>query len=391
MHHAAASGNLAVVKWLQSLGLDAGAVGGEQQLLPLHWACQLKHLHIVKHLLALPGAAGDVHTRSVKEQTPLHMAAKYAADSVVQLLLESGADADVRDCNGTTPLMMAQSLAVVKLLLAAGANATAANSIGDTALHRQAYRGACAGTVCLLLKAGADPTVAVSFGGAVLTAAGVAARFKHCVVEALLLRAEDDYRRKHPFVFSAVRGSSSGDTNRTTGRSRSSTSSSSVHASATEIRDSGLAAAKNAAAASSGSSAAAVADVTDGKESAATASTDDAAEFSVSSVDIDEVVTLNTATADMSLNCDAPKPAVLQQQQQQQHCKVRKTKQPCANCSKPTTKRCRRSIECVAKSIARTAAQDNNTTAALMRQRLAEHQLASQVHRDHRFLAYNYH
>jgi ankyrin repeat protein len=48
MHHAAASGNLAVVKWLQSLGLDAGAVGGEQQLLPLHWACQFKHLHIVK-------------------------------------------------------------------------------------------------------------------------------------------------------------------------------------------------------------------------------------------------------------------------------------------------------------------------------------------------------
>jgi Ankyrin repeats (3 copies)/MYND finger len=305
-------------------------------------------------LLALPGAAGDVHTRSVKQQTPLHMAAKYAADSVVQLLLERGADADVRDCNGNTPLMMAQSLAVVKLLLAAGADAIAANNIGDTALHRQAYRGACAGTVCLLLKAGADPTVAVSFGGAVLTAAGVAARFKHCTVEALLLRAENDYRRKHPFVFSAVRGSSSGDINRTTGRSRGSTSSSSIRASATEIGDSGLAAAKSAAAASSGCSAAAVADVIDGKESAVTASTDDAAKFSVRSVDTDEVATLNTATADMSLKRDAPTSTVTQQQQQQQqHCKVRKTKQPCANCSKPTTKRCRRcetvyycSVEC---------------------------------------------
>jgi uncharacterized protein len=42
MNYAAASGNLAVVKWLQSLGLDARAAWGEQGLLPLHWACVLE-------------------------------------------------------------------------------------------------------------------------------------------------------------------------------------------------------------------------------------------------------------------------------------------------------------------------------------------------------------
>jgi ankyrin repeat protein len=164
-HYAAASGNLAVVKWLQTLGLNARAVSGEEHLLPLHCACEAKHLHIVKYMLALPGAADDIHARTSQGQTPLHSAATHGADSVVQLLLERGADVDARDVNGYTPLMDAGSVAVVQLLLAAGADATAVDDGGMTVLQCQARDGACAGTVCLLLKAGADPAATLSIDG----------------------------------------------------------------------------------------------------------------------------------------------------------------------------------------------------------------------------------
>jgi ankyrin repeat protein len=99
MHSAAASGNLAIVKWLQTLGLDARALCVEGQLLPLYYACEHQHLHIVKYLVAVPGAADDIHARSSEQETPLHGAAAHGADSVVQLLLQRGADVDARDIN----------------------------------------------------------------------------------------------------------------------------------------------------------------------------------------------------------------------------------------------------------------------------------------------------
>eukprot|EP00953_Heterococcus_sp_UTEX-ZZ885_P022151 12284-Heterococcus_DN1.PRE.1 len=186
IHYAAASGNLAVVKWLQTLGLNARAVSGEEHLLPLHCACEFNHVHIVKYMLALPGAADDIHARTSQGQTPLHSAATHGADSVVQLLLERGADVDARDVNGYTPLMDADSLAVVKLLLAAGADATAVDDGGMTVLQCQARDGACAGTVCLLLKAGADLAATLSIDGISVTAAAFAGINGHFALEALL-------------------------------------------------------------------------------------------------------------------------------------------------------------------------------------------------------------
>jgi ankyrin repeat protein len=173
MHNAAGSGSLAVVKWLQSLGLDARALSDHKQL-PLHWACQHKHVHIANYLLDLPGAADDIHARCKQKGTPLHYAASNEADSVVELLLRRDADANVRDGDGQTPLMMAKSLAAAKLLLAAGADAAAVTDRGTTVLHCQAQRGACAGSICLLLKAGADPTVAPLVDGTCVSPAHVA-------------------------------------------------------------------------------------------------------------------------------------------------------------------------------------------------------------------------
>jgi ankyrin repeat protein len=74
MHCAAEYGQLALVKWLQSLGLDPRAASSDDRLLPLHWACRFGHLSVVKYLLGLPGAAADVHAQCGHGLTPLHKA-----------------------------------------------------------------------------------------------------------------------------------------------------------------------------------------------------------------------------------------------------------------------------------------------------------------------------
>jgi ankyrin repeat protein len=235
MHYAAASGNLAVVKWLQSLGLDTRVLSAEQQLLPLHYASKRNHMDIAVHLSACSGAAEDMHAQSLDGLTPLHYAAAYKADSVVQLLLQRRADANVADHNGTTPLMMAKSLAVVKLLLAAGADATAVDNRNYSALHHHAISDACAGTVCLLLQAGANPRAVNGCGN---TAAHLAGVCEHLALEALLSRAADDYRKKYGTVSSMNDDVSSNSSDSSESVASQVRTSSSDHSDSTDINSS---------------------------------------------------------------------------------------------------------------------------------------------------------
>jgi ankyrin repeat protein len=317
IHRAAISGNLAVMKWLQSLGLDARALSAELQLLPLHYACQHQHLQLVKYLLSLPDAGHDVHAQSTKGRTPLHYAAEYEADSVVQLLLERGADVDARDSNDSTPLVDAGSLAVMKLLLAAGADAAVVTDGGATVLQSQARHNACAGTICLLLKAGADPTATVSIDGISVTAAAIAGINGHFALEALLSRAADDYRKKHPTAAGTVSNSgSSGHDSSSSGSANSTSSSSSLIGAAAEHSDS-------ATVTDASSSTAAVASTTADDDGDCTITADkDSATSAAAAV----------GTGDA---CDTSSTQQQQQQQQQQQPRQRKAKQPCANCSKP--------------------------------------------------------
>jgi MYND finger/Ankyrin repeat len=191
---------------------------------------------------------------------------------------------NVRCGAGTTPLMHARTAAVAKLLLAAGADASAVDRTHWTMLHHDATVGASAGAVCLVLKAGADPT-AVDRDGS--TAAHLAGIKGHFTLEALLSRAADDYRKKQTVA--------------TTSNSSSST----------RTGDSSTAVAVASAvsnAASSGSGSTAAVSANDAKACLQQAA-----------------VTRNTTATE-----------------QQQQCKPLKTKQPCANCSKRTTKRCKR-------------------------------------------------
>jgi uncharacterized protein len=327
-HAAAQSGKVAVVKWVQSLGLDLRGRNVNQEL-PLHYACCNSTADVAKYLLDLPGAADDVHTLTVNQQTPLCYAAVSGADSVMQLLLQRGAHIDVTDVSDGTPLMTAKTAAAVKLLLAAGADAAVANCHGFTALHMGARTGVTAGVICLLLKAGADPTAVDNNGS---TAAHVAGINGHFALEALLSRAADDYRKKQTAAaaavdsataYTSVSSSSSGNASVSVATELavsgdSSSSSSCINASSSQT----VATSGNSSA--SGNSSGSVAVSLANGSAAATISTDGASVHEQRTEASDDALTIQS------------------QHQQQQQSKAYKAKQPCANCSKPTTKRCRR-------------------------------------------------
>jgi ankyrin repeat protein len=90
--------------------------------------------------------------------TPMHAAAGKGHTEIVALLLEHGADANVRDQNGQAPLHDAASnghFQVVRLLLAKGADVNAEMHDDLTPLHNAARSGN-AQIVRLLLDRGAD-------------------------------------------------------------------------------------------------------------------------------------------------------------------------------------------------------------------------------------------
>jgi uncharacterized protein len=124
----------------------------------------------------------------------LHVAIHFEHLTVVQLLLEHGADVVINTLQYTatdehspvSAVMVCNDSAVLKLLLTAGADVHAVTSSGDTCLHTAARHNYSAPLLCLLIKAGAD-LQAVNEQG--LTAAEVAHDACNTLLEQLLIRA----------------------------------------------------------------------------------------------------------------------------------------------------------------------------------------------------------
>lgn len=85
---------------------------------------------VAKIVKKAPELAG--HKRGSDGRSPLHLA---VSEAVAKLLLDAGADPAAGDQNGNTPLHTASSLDVARLLLERGAKAQAKNSSGATPLH----------------------------------------------------------------------------------------------------------------------------------------------------------------------------------------------------------------------------------------------------------------
>ncbi|KAL7957775.1 hypothetical protein V8C34DRAFT_314629 [Trichoderma compactum] len=144
LYRAACNGHDAVVKLLLSAGADPN-LGNEDQT-PLSKAAEGGHEAVVKLLLAMPSIG--IHSSGRHCETPLYKAADKRHAAVVTLLLAAGASPDVQDQFGTTALMRAADhgdASLVETLLAAGAKSDVRDQLGSTTLG-----------YALLLAAGAD-------------------------------------------------------------------------------------------------------------------------------------------------------------------------------------------------------------------------------------------
>ena len=164
-----------IVKLLLEKGADANAKNKNGETL-LHRAVGEGHLVVVKLLLE---KGADIHAKDSSDSTPLHMRVgrrmresivfgaplhavkEYKEEEymeVVKLLLEKGANVNVQDIHGRTPLYWAAQngyTEIVKLLLEKGADVNARDNDGNTPLHWAV--GACdLEIVKLLLEKGAN-------------------------------------------------------------------------------------------------------------------------------------------------------------------------------------------------------------------------------------------
>lgn len=141
-------GHTQIVSQLVMAGADVNQCDGEKQT-SLYVACDKGHSSVVEFLLASNANVAAVTTAN---RFALVTAAHQGFDTIVSLLIAHGAPIDM-DCGKGTPLVhacMGGHTSVVQLLLNAGADASSSNAI-----HTAASLGHAA-IVDALLAAGAD-------------------------------------------------------------------------------------------------------------------------------------------------------------------------------------------------------------------------------------------
>ena len=117
--HWAATGE--VVRWLLAHGASVQGDGGYQS--PLCEACEEGRVDTVRALIEL---GADVNYKDRDGQTALHHAASFSKEQeaveMTGLLVAAGADVNAVNESGTAPLHFAQHAACVDLLVDAGAD-----------------------------------------------------------------------------------------------------------------------------------------------------------------------------------------------------------------------------------------------------------------------------
>ena len=100
-------------------------------------------------------------TKNIPENWSLHEACKNGQVEIVRELLKKGANPNLENENGITPLWMSENNEVIQLLLSYGANPNIANYKGFTlltwaAMHMNIQK------MTQLLKFGADPNATLT-------------------------------------------------------------------------------------------------------------------------------------------------------------------------------------------------------------------------------------
>ena len=141
LHFACRSGSLDIVKLLVRAGAGVRVMDYEGHTC-LTIAASCGHTETVRYLVGLKEV--EVDYADDEDGTALHLAADNNHADVVQVLIDAGADIEVKDDRGRSPLLWScssGSLAVAKLLVRAGAGFGVTDNYGDTCLTIAAYRG----------------------------------------------------------------------------------------------------------------------------------------------------------------------------------------------------------------------------------------------------------
>lgn len=157
LHYSAKKGFLGVSRALMDAGADASA-RNINQVSPLDVAVGEGHTHLVADMVGKHGA--DATLVDTNGFTALHLA---ETKEMVDVLVAAGADVNVRNHEGNTPLMyQIIEPPLVAALLHHGALVNTQNETGQTVLHMAVRDGREQTTVeivDMLLRAGADETL----------------------------------------------------------------------------------------------------------------------------------------------------------------------------------------------------------------------------------------
>ena len=137
---ASIEGGLSVVKVLVEAGADVCVTDNDGDTC-LTLASYFGHTETVRYLVGLPEV--DVNHKDSAGCTALLAAAEKHPD-VVEVLIDAGADVEVKDTAGRSPLLLAcrsGALAVVRVLVKAGAGVCVADNEGNTCLALASANG----------------------------------------------------------------------------------------------------------------------------------------------------------------------------------------------------------------------------------------------------------
>ena len=133
VHFATYSGRLSKVRYLLSLQVSC-TIRDQEDYNPLDLACRSGHVDIAEALIKI--GADFRYVNKYSGETCIHLGARFGMDGIIDLLINKGADLEIRDWFSLTPLLRAVvhfRRNATRLLVAAGANIDVTNNLNQTA------------------------------------------------------------------------------------------------------------------------------------------------------------------------------------------------------------------------------------------------------------------
>lgn len=165
LHEAAIRNDVEAVRQFIADGADVNALDGDGHS-PFH-AAMLRFEDDPEIVELLIGAGAEINYEDSFGETPLTYAVRYADEAMVALLIDKGANVDLKnEAVGSGPLTLAvvqEKSGIVKLLLERGANVNYESHARRTPLHASMF-GCDIDTIKLLLAYGANVNAATDGG-----------------------------------------------------------------------------------------------------------------------------------------------------------------------------------------------------------------------------------